>query len=212
MKCNEFLALLPQLTFSKQREKIDSAAKLVADTVKSGGLIHIAGCDMHTGPICAGFFSCEGTLACINLITDPTYSTMHSVSRAAYLRDAPLVGQFLMEYYRNIATNDTLILNDLSATGPAAAEMLDFAKKKGVKTVYIGIKDDPGADLSLRVDQPAQLAGVYLLGLLWMLNLSAIEMLEQGGISPDIWASYDEDGGRKNEELISKYINRIKHI
>jgi len=212
MKSNEFLTQLSQLSFTGQQELIDSAASLMAASVKKDRLIHIAGCDMHTGPLCASFFFCEGTLACINLITDPTFSTMHSTSRAFYLQDAPMVGRFLIEYYRNITEGDTVILFDLSATGPSAGEMTQAAKEKGAKVVYIGVKDVPGADLNILTGHTAQLNGFYMLGLLWTLNLSAIEKLEAEGISPDIWASLKEDGNTHNEKLITKYINRIKHI
>jgi len=212
MKSNEFSTLFSQLSFEGQQKQIDSAVSLLAKTVKKSRLIHIAGCDMHTGPLCASFFFHEGTLACINLITDPTFTTAHSASRAYYLKDAPMVGRFLIEYYRNVDADDTVILFDLSANGPSAKEMIDAIKDKGAKTIYIGVKAIPCADLSLHINLPIQLRGVYMLGLLWALNLATVEMLEAEGISPDIWAAPDEDGNSQNEDLIIKYIKKIKHL
>lgn len=194
----------------------EKAAGIMAETVKGGGLLHLAAGDMSSTGVFEPFMK-PGCLCAFSPVTEPTLSTLHSASRAYYLRNSEKIGEFLVSYYRNIRKGDCLILADVCGS-VASDEMIQFARVHGQTVVYIsGTRKPAGADVQIAL--PAEedsltyaVSSVALSACVNALNLAVIDALRGQGLVPDIWAGFKENGCAHNERMIDKYRYLIKQL
>ena len=194
----------------------EKAVELLAETVKEGGLLHLVAGDMSSAGVFEPFTK-PGCLCAFTPVTEPTLSTMHSASRAYYLRSSAKVGEFLVSYYRNIQRGDCLILADVCGS-LASEEIIQYAKENGQTVVYIsGTRKDAKADvqIALPTAEESELYATSSVALSFCvnaLNLATIDALCTQGQTPDVWESFAQCGCAHNEEMIDKYRYRIKQM
>lgn len=197
-------------------ETIEKAVGLLAKTVKHGGLLHLVAGDMSSAGVFETFMK-PGCLCAFTPVTEPTLSTMHSASRAYYLRNSAKIGEFLVSYYRNIQRADCLILADVCGS-LASEEIIQYAKENGQTVVYIsGTQKVTYADVQIALPTTEEsmlyaTSSVALSFCINALNLATIDALSAQGQTPDVWESFAQCGCAHNEEMIGKYRYRIKQM
>lgn len=222
-------------------ESCNKAAALLAETVQKDHLIHIFGAGMHSTLAAEDVVYRQGNLVGINGIYDPSFSVTHGASRSLYISELEMCGTFLMEYYRNLSAGDVLIVVDESGKGNACCETVLKAKELGLKVILIyseatraaadfkeTLVNAKAGDILAMVDVaidncvPAHdvalpdipggggwlstIANSYLLNLIFLETCAEIP-------EADRWHDFHTvDGLEKNENMIEKYFDRIKHI
>lgn len=214
-KISQLLKSAGEIT-AQRSEAFAKAVGILAETVKSGGLLHLVAGDMSSAGVFEPFMK-PGCLCAFTPVTEPTLSTMHSASRAYYLRNTAKVGEYLASYYRNIQKGDCLILADVCGS-LASDEIIQFAKEHGQRVVYItGARKDSEADVQITLPEAEKsmlyaTSSVALSASVNALNLATIEVLCSQGQTPDVWESFAEYGCEHNEKMIDKYRYRIKQL
>lgn len=234
---------------ARNEAKYEAAGRLLAEAVRKGKLIHVAGTEMHSSAAVQEIFFHEGCLANINPLFDPTFSVTHNASRSLYLKESGNCGRFLLEYYRNISPGDVLILVDNDGIGRGSMEAIEKAREMGLSIIAVTSREfsgavDPacvfrgspegcladmdGIDVAIDNKVPAfdtlvclekagmgagRVSAVANSLILNSILLSALQIIEREGIEADIWASfYDPGKAGRNEALIEKYYDKIKHV
>jgi uncharacterized phosphosugar-binding protein len=113
------------------------AASLIVQAVENNNIVHFFGTSRTTGSVAEDIFFREGSLLCYNPMFDPSLSVTHSASRSFYLDESPLLGTFLIEYYRNIKPKDVLIVIDNPGYGKTCHEAVTAANEKGLAVIAI---------------------------------------------------------------------------
>jgi uncharacterized phosphosugar-binding protein len=121
----------------ENRNLYERAAKTLAETISNEKLIHIIGTEIHSSIAAEEIFFRQGSLANVNPMFDPSFSASHYASRALYLKETDLCGEFIMDYYRNINNGDVIILIDNDGVGNACYEVVKKSKEKGLFIIAI---------------------------------------------------------------------------
>jgi len=113
------------------------AGEILADTIEHGGLVHIVGTGIHSSMSAEDMFFRTGALVVVNPLFDPTLSVTHSAAKAFYMKNAPDLGTFLMEYYRNISAGDAIIIVDNEGIGTIPYEIIKWSSEKELKIIVV---------------------------------------------------------------------------
>lgn len=215
-----------------QHQPIRQAAEILCEALREGGLIHIVGTDMHSTLAAQDVIYRHGNFAAINGMYDPSFSVTHGASRSMYIEELHQCGTFLMEYYRNLSRGDAIIVVDASAKSNACCEVVEKAKEMGLRVVLLYshrlfaasdfmpqlVCADPqhvlaAADVLLDNGAESSLGGwtdtllnSYILNLVF---LQTFDIMPEA----DRWNCFYTANGRcRNEQLVEKYYDRVKHI
>lgn len=115
----------------------EEAGRILADTLEHGGLVHIVGTELHSSMSAEDMFFRNGALVGVNPLFDPTLSVNHSAARAFYMKNAPDLGWFLMEYYRNISAGDAIIIVDNEGVGTIPYEIIKWSREKKLEIILV---------------------------------------------------------------------------
>lgn len=223
-----------------QKEKIEAAAEIVTNCLAEDGILYLFGCG-HSHIIGEDLFYRAGGLAPVCAMLD-TDMMLHegAVKSSHYERMSGLAGPVLERY--QLTKKDVLIVSSTSGINSVPIEMAMLAKEKGVPVIAIvsqayendqsrhasGKKLHDVADLVLnncvchgdaavevgdsgiRVGPISTISGCMIAQ---SIVVQADENLWKRGITPPVYVSGNIAGGIEcNQELISRYMSRIRHL
>ncbi len=217
---------------TEEAEKLQKAARLVADTIKAGGLIFTFGCGHSHLPGLDAFYRAGG-LANVSPMLDTDLMLHNGAAKASRMEKMSGIAHEIFRRYAPTG-KDLLFLFSASGKNLVPVEMAQEAKAAGVPTVGIssGAYYDRGGKLHLEVELPidckvpygdaciavgeAAMGGLSTATNCFILNTCLIEgakLAQAEGVRPPVYLSGNIEGGREhNIVLENAYLPRVKHL
>jgi len=221
-----------------QAEPLETAARLTAQTLEKGGIIHTFGCG-HSASAALEPFHRSGSFAAVDAILDP--GLMFQCGAAAGTAFERLEGYAAAVLDRHeFAPDDVLFIVSNSGRNPAGVDAALYAKKRGVKTIAVtaahahrqsnsrhsgGLLLKDAADVTIdnccsANETALETAGVQtgpvstVAGacVLHAVMTRAAEILAQKGLEIPVYKSSNAGGDAYNAALEEKYKGRVKHL
>ena len=215
-----------------QKEKMEEAAKMVAETIKNDGIIYIFGCG-HSHLIALDCFYRAGGLANVSAMLDTDLMLHNGAAKSSRMEKmSGIAGEIFRRY--TPSEKDMIFIFSASGKNTVPVEMADAAKKAGVKSVGISSSSyfEKGGRLHEHVDiaidcmvpygdacmdvGEAKMGGLSTYAACFILNTCLINgaklALEDGKVPP-VYLSGNVEGGREhNITLEDLYLGRVKHL
>lgn len=232
-KVKEHLDLLVK----ENNSAIVQAAQWFSETLIQDKIVHAFGTG-HSHMIGLELFVRAGGLANVNAMLDSTVMTSEGARRSAEIERIPGLAKVIWDQHE-VRDGDLMIVISNSGRNAMPIEMAMLAKKKGLKVIGLTSVEQsqkypsrhpsgkklfeivdlvldnkvPPGDGLLKIDGTltgaiSSIAGIFLVNLV---ATEAMKIANQKGIILPIYYSQNIDG-YSNEELYSKYKNRIKHL
>jgi uncharacterized phosphosugar-binding protein len=235
------LAGLLQAVETDGWDQIERAAALVADTVASGGLVHVFGTG-HSHLLAEELFYRAGGLAQVNpILVDPLM--LHSgAARSTRLERVPGLAAALLDS-EPIGPHDLMIVASNSGGNAAGVEMLREARERGLPTIALTslrhataaaaragsgqrlhdvadvVLDNHGTPGDASITPAggsvavAPTSTVVGAAILNAVVAEAVELLLAQGALPDVFASSNLTGGDEiNQALVAAYAPRVRAL
>jgi len=234
--CDEIINILTQIK-ATQKDKMNAAARMVANVIKNDGIIYVFGCG-HSHLIGLDCFYRAGGLVNVSAVLDTDLMLHNGAAKSSTMEKMKGITPSVFERYC-ITENDMLFVISTSGKNSAPVAMGKTAQENGVPTVsvvssaYFGDKKSdpllyecsdvfidncvPHGDAVMDIDgidvkmgSVSTAASSYIMQSVLMegARLAAAE-----GKAPDVYLSGNvEGGGEYNKALIKKYMPRIKHL
>lgn len=221
-----------------QTENIEKSAKIIAESIKNGGILHVFGCG-HSQMYAMEVFYRAGGLVPVNAILTPALSLEPKAPLSTFGERQEGLAKAILDN-EAISENDVILIASTSARNAVPVEMAMEAKNRGMKVITLisydfannvtsrhksGKKAFEFADVVLdncgvAGDAIMELEGlnakfgptssVIGFAILQAIIVQVVENLVKEGIKPPIWVSANLDqGDRINQEYIAQYKNRI---
>ena len=221
-----------------QSARMETAARLTADTLEKGGVIHTFGCG-HSASAALEPFHRSGCFAAVNAILDPGLMFQcGALAGTAFERLEGYANAVLARHELN--PQDILFVFSNSGRNPAGVDAVLYAKKQGVKTIAVtaasahadsssrhssGLLLKDAADLTLDNCASANETALETAGvqtgpvssvaascLFHALLVRAAEILAEKGLELPVYKSSNAGGDEHNARLEKKYHERIKYL
>jgi len=216
----------------EEGEKIALASRLVADTIKSDGLIYVFGCGHSHLPGLDAFYRAGG-LANVSPILDTDLMLHNGAAKSSRMEKMSGIAPETFRRY-SLKENDILFIFSASGKNLVPVEMAMAAKAKGVRTVGISsssyyekggrlhecvdIAIDckvPYGDASVEVGE-MRMGGLSTSAACFILNsclINGSKIALEEGVTPPVYLSGNIEGGREyNIKLEEAYLPRVKHL
>lgn len=225
--------------YKSQKENIDKAAELFAETIERGGTIYAFGAS-HAGILTEELFYRTGGLALINPIFNPTLMlNTRPVTLTSQMERLEGFGTEILKS-TNIKKGDVLLIHSVSGRNPVSIDMALEAKKLGAKVIVISnidyskkvtsrhsskkllyetgdlVIDNCGdfEDSSTLIEGMEQKVGPTSTAvgavIVNSIVISVVEKLLEKGITPPVFHSANVDGGDEfNTKLFEEYRSGI---
>ncbi|MGI6215762.1 MAG: sugar isomerase domain-containing protein [Christensenellales bacterium] len=141
-----------QRIYKEERQNIDIAARVMANHIENGEIIHIYGPGGHSGVAAMEIFSRAGGLACINAILDFGTLLTNGGNRSMQVERLPGYGRIVIQTY-GIKKGELLILVNSYGINAALIDAALTAKEMGVE--IIGVSSIEHAE-NTPLDHPAR--------------------------------------------------------
>lgn len=228
---HKIIACLEQIE-NEERERIDAVSRLVADTIKNGGLIFTFGCGHSHLPGLDAFYRAGG-LANVSPMLDTDLMLHNGAAKSSRMEKmSGIASEVFRRYTPN--TNDIIFIFSASGKNQVPVEMAQEAKKAGVKSVGISslayvekggrlhenvdIAIDckvPYGDASMEVGE-IKMGGLSTYASCFILNtclINGAKIALKEGVKPPVYISGNVEGGREhNVALENLYMGRVKHL
>lgn len=233
---DKIIAILQQIK-TTQKDKILTAAKMVAETIKNDGIIYIFGCG-HSHLIGLDCFYRAGGLANVSAMLDTDLMLHNGAAKSSKMEKMSGIAESVFERYC-ITEKDVLITVSTSGKNAVPCEMASVASKNGIKNIAVvsgayftdktenkklyecadmyidncvphgdAVMDISGSDVKMGSVSTA--ASSYILQ---SVLLEASEIAAKSGAKLPIYKSGNIEGGAEyNKALIEEYLPRIKHL
>jgi uncharacterized phosphosugar-binding protein len=229
-----------QLVEETQWKEVEKAARLIAHSIKEGGLVHIFGCG-HSHMLAEEIFYRAGGLVPVNPIFETSLMLHEGAVKSSMLEKTEGYASMILERYQP-QPNEVMIIVSHSGVNAVPIEMAMEAVKKGLKVIAITssaysqvpsrhssgqklyelahIMIDthvPYGDALIAIPQlkvniapSSTVVGAFILN---MLIAEVIEELLHLGIIPPVFVSGNVEGGfEHNQSYIQQYRSRIRHL
>lgn len=233
---SEILSVLEKIK-TTQKEKIESAAKMVAKVIENEGIIYIFGCG-HSHLIGLDCFYRAGGLVNVSAMLDTDLMLHNGAAKSSKMEKLSGIAESIFERYC-ITPNDILITVSTSGRNAVPCEMATTATKNGIPNIsvvssaYFDDKTDtpklfecsdmyidncvPHGDAVMDITgTEVKMGSVSTAASSFILQSVLIEGAEiaaKNGVEPLIYKSGNIEGGAEfNKSLIKKYLPRIKHL
>lgn len=237
---NGILNILDKI-FSQEIDKIETAAKMIKETLDNGSTVHIYGSG-HSQIFAQELFYRAGGLATINAMLDLGSSLYSGALKSTEIERLTGYGKVLVNYY-DVSEGDVVIVVSTSGRNPVPIDVALGSKEKGAKVIAItslefsskfdsrhpsGKRLFEVADLVIDSHVPAGDAlvsyentelkaapssTVATASILNSIIARIVELYIKEGKLPPVWLSSNlPQGDEANKEIIRKYKNRIKHL
>ena len=225
---------------STQEAAMEQAARMIADTLLSDGLVYLFGCGHSHIMAEEGFYRAGGLGAVYPMLQSDIMLHEGAVKSSSLERKADLAQEIILRY--PMTQKDTMIVFSNSGINGLPVEMARLATEKGVKTIGVcsgAYKDDasrhpmglhladavkltidtgaPHGDASYPVgDKGAAMGPVSTIACCFILNsllARGAEIALADGGDPAIYVSGNIEGGREmNESVIARYRQRVRSM
>ena len=220
-----------------QADKIKTASRVVADTIKANGIIYVFGCG-HSHLIGLDCFYRAGGLVNVSAILDTDLMLHNGAAKSSVMEKMSGIAESILERYC-ITDKDMLIIISTSGKNAVPVEMAQAAAKRGIRNIsvvssaYFGDKKDapllyecsdmyidncvPHGDAVMEiVGSEAKMGSVSTAAssfILQSLLLEGAELAAKEGTRVPIYMSGNVEGGADfNKALIAEYLPRIEHL
>ncbi|MBR2036969.1 MAG: SIS domain-containing protein [Lachnospiraceae bacterium] len=220
-----------------QAERMCSAARMVADVIKSDGIIYVFGCG-HSHLIGLDCFYRAGGLANVSAMLDTDLMLHNGAAKSSVMEKMSGIAESILERYC-ITEKDMLIVISTSGKNAVPVEMAQAALKRGTKNIsvvssaYFADKKDlpmlyecsdmyidncvPHGDAVMEITgSEAKMGSVSTAASSFILQsilLEGAELAAKEGARIPVYRSGNVEGGAEyNKTLISEYLPRIKHL
>lgn len=216
----------------EESEKINEAARAVADAIKNDGLIFTFGCGHSHLPGLDAFYRAGG-LANVSPMLDTDLMLHNGAAKSSRMEKMSGISS---EVFRRYTPSEKDIIFIFSASGKnqVPIEMADSAKKAGV--MCIGISSMAYAEKGGRLHEHVDIAidckvpygdacievgdikmgGLSTYAACFILNsclINGAKMALADGTKPPVYISGNVEGGREhNITLENLYMGRVKHL
>ena len=228
---HKIIACLEQIE-NEERERIDAVSRLVADTIKNGGLIFTFGCGHSHLPGLDAFYRAGG-LANVSPMLDTDLMLHNGAAKSSRMEKMSGIASEVFRRY-TLSKNDIIFIFSASGKNQVPVEMAQEAKKAGVKSVGISslayvekggrlhetvdIAIDckvPYGDASMEVGE-IKMGGLSTYASCFILNtclINGAKIALKEGVKPPVYISGNVEGGREhNVALENLYMGRVKHL
>ena len=225
---------------STQEAAMEQAARMIADTLLSDGLVYLFGCGHSHIMAEEGFYRAGGLGAVYPMLQSDIMLHEGAVKSSSLERKADLAQEIILRY--PMTQKDTMIVFSNSGINGLPVEMARLATEKGVKTIGVcsgAYRDDasrhpmglhlsdavtlaidtgaPHGDASYPVgDKGAAMGPVSTIACCFILNsllARGAEIALADGGDPAIFVSGNIEGGReRNESIIARYRQRVRSM
>ena len=220
-----------------QADKIRSASRVVADTIKEDGIIYVFGCG-HSHLIGLDCFYRAGGLVNVSAMLDTDLMLHNGAAKSSVMEKMSGIAESIFERYC-ITEKDMLIVISTSGKNAVPVEMAQVATRRGIKNIsvvsasYFGDKKGtpllyecsdmyidncvPHGDAVMEITgtetRMGSVSTVASSFILQSLLLEGAEQAAKDGVRVPIYRSGNVEGGAEyNKELIKEYLPRIKHL
>ena len=228
---HKITACLTQIE-SEEGERLSAVSRLVADTIKKGGLIFTFGCGHSHLPGLDAFYRAGG-LANVSPMLDTDLMLHNGAAKSSRMEK---MSGIACEVFRRYTPSDKDMIFIFSASGKnqVPVEMAQAAKTAGVKSVGVSslAYADKGGRLHENVDiaidckvpygdacmdvGDVKMGGLSTYAGCFILNTCLIKGAKialQEGVKPPVYISGNVEGGREhNVTLEDLYMGRVKHL
>lgn len=232
-------ALLTQIQ-DTQQDKITEIAVKVADSIETGGIMHVFGSG-HSHMIAEDVFHRAGGLACVSAMLEPSLMELN-VGRATSLERLSGYADVLLTGY-NLLPGEVIVVVSNSGINAVPIEVAMACKELGLYVVALTNMDhslktasrhESGKKLYEVADIVLDNCGVYGdatlsfddsenktgatstiggIAIIQALTVAIVDELCNRDVVPPVLISANRDGGDgHNRELIDRYRNRIRYL
>lgn len=228
---HKIIACLEQIETHEQ-ERLAAVSRLVANTIKSGGLIFTFGCGHSHLPGLDAFYRAGG-LANVSPMLDTDLMLHNGAAKSSRMEKMSGIAPEIFRRYTP-SEKDMIFIFSASGKNQVPIEMAQEAKKAGVKSVgvsslayvekggklhhYVDIAIDckvPYGDACMDVGD-SKMGGLSTYAACFILNtclISGAKLALQEGVKPPVYISGNVEGGREhNVALENLFMGRVKHL
>ena len=233
---SEILSVLEKIK-TTQKEKIESASKMVAKVIENDGIIYIFGCG-HSHLIGLDCFYRAGGLVNVSAMLDTDLMLHNGAAKSSKMEKMSGIAESIFERYC-LTEKDILITVSTSGKNAVPCEMAAVATKNGIPNItvvssaYFDDKTEnkklfecsdiyidncvPHGDAVINITgtevKMGSVSTVASSFILQSVLLEAAEIAAKNGTELPIYKSGNIEGGAEfNKALIKKYLPRIKHL
>ena len=217
---------------AEESDKLSEAIRLVADTIKRGGLIFTFGCGHSHLPGLDAFYRAGG-LANVSPMLDTDLMLHNGAAKSSRMEKMSGIANEIFRRYTP-TENDIIFIFSASGKNQVPVEMADAAKASGIKSIgissmeyaekggrlheHVDISIDckiPYGDACLSVGD-ATMGGLSTYAACFILNTCLIEgakLALSEGTLPPVYLSGNVEGGREHNVVLENlYLGRVKHL
>lgn len=220
-----------------QADRMRSASRMVADVIKSDGIIYVFGCG-HSHLIGLDCFYRAGGLANVSAMLDTDLMLHNGAAKSSVMEKMSGIAESILDRYC-ITEKDMLIVVSTSGKNAVPVEMAQAASRRGIRNLslvssaYFADKKSgpllyecsnmyidncvPHGDAVIRITgsevKMGSVSTVASSFILQAILLEGAEIVAKEGIKVPVYMSGNVEGGAEyNRDLIAKYMPRIKHL
>lgn len=217
---------------AEESDKLSEAIRLVADTIKRGGLVFTFGCGHSHLPGLDAFYRAGG-LANVSPMLDTDLMLHNGAAKSSRMEKMSGIANEIFRRYTP-TENDIIFIFSASGKNQVPVEMADAAKTAGIKSIgissmeyaekggrlheHVDISIDckiPYGDACLSVGD-ATMGGLSTYAACFILNTCLIEgakLALSEGTLPPVYLSGNVEGGREHNVVLENlYLGRVKHL
>ena len=221
----------------EEKENLNLAIRMVADTIKKDGLIFTFGCGHSHLPGLDAFYRAGG-LANVSPMLDTDLMLHNGAAKSSRMEKMSGLAPEIFRRY-TLTKNDMIFIFSASGKNQVPVEMAKTATKNGIKNIgivsssYFADKTDapllyecsdiyidncvPHGDAVIDVvggqTKMGSLSTVASSFIMQSILMEAAEIAGKDGVELPIYMSGNIDGGAEfNKSLIKKYMGRVKHL
>lgn len=228
---HKIISCLEQIE-NEERERLDAVSRLVADTIKSDGLIFTFGCGHSHLPGLDAFYRAGG-LANVSPMLDTDLMLHNGAAKSSRMEKMSGIASEVFRRYTPIE-KDMIFIFSASGKNKVPIEMAQAAKEAGVKSVGISSKAyvEKGGILHKNVDiaidckvpygdacmnvGDVKMGGLSTYTACFVLNtclINGAKLALNEGVKPPVYISGNVEGGREhNVTLENLFMGRVKHL
>jgi uncharacterized phosphosugar-binding protein len=118
-----------------QRDNLETAARMIADTVMGDGIIHAFGAG-HSHVLAEELFCRAGGLGCVNAILEPALMPHSGFDKSSRQERLPDVARLVFED-EDIRSGDLAIVASHSGINPVVVEFATLTRERGVPLIAV---------------------------------------------------------------------------